>query len=299
MAAMLPIVNVASVPQRSPFRYPGGKSWFIPYLRRWLLSRTSRTELFIEPFAGGASSALAVAFEDLAERVLFNEIDPEVAAVWDVIICRGEGLSLAQQIVDFKMSEINVRRCLDKSPQSQLALAFQTILRNRVQRGGIMAPGAGLMKRGENGKGLNSRWYPATLAKRINAIHELRGRMIFQCQDAMKVVREHSANESAAFFVDPPYKVAGSRLYAFNDVDHQSLFEELKESAGDVLLTYDDCQEVRNLAASVGFETALVAMKNTHHAEMTELVVGRKLDWYRITEPQFEIEYGLQIAFGS
>jgi len=26
----MPIVNVAMVPQRSPFRYPGGKTWLIP-----------------------------------------------------------------------------------------------------------------------------------------------------------------------------------------------------------------------------------------------------------------------------
>jgi len=25
-----PVINVASVPQRSPFRYPGGKTWLIP-----------------------------------------------------------------------------------------------------------------------------------------------------------------------------------------------------------------------------------------------------------------------------
>jgi hypothetical protein len=31
-------VNVASVPQRSPFRYPGGKTWLIPYIRSWLAS---------------------------------------------------------------------------------------------------------------------------------------------------------------------------------------------------------------------------------------------------------------------
>ena len=28
------IVNVASVPQRSPFRYPGGKTWLIPIARK-------------------------------------------------------------------------------------------------------------------------------------------------------------------------------------------------------------------------------------------------------------------------
>jgi hypothetical protein len=30
------VVNVASVPKLSPFRYPGGKTWFIPYIRQWL-----------------------------------------------------------------------------------------------------------------------------------------------------------------------------------------------------------------------------------------------------------------------
>jgi len=30
------VVNVASVPQRSPFRYPGGKTWLIPVVRKWL-----------------------------------------------------------------------------------------------------------------------------------------------------------------------------------------------------------------------------------------------------------------------
>jgi DNA adenine methylase len=30
------VINVASVPKRSPFRYPGGKTWLIPTVRNWL-----------------------------------------------------------------------------------------------------------------------------------------------------------------------------------------------------------------------------------------------------------------------
>ena len=30
------IINVASVPQRSPFRYPGDKTWLIPTVLQWL-----------------------------------------------------------------------------------------------------------------------------------------------------------------------------------------------------------------------------------------------------------------------
>ena len=48
------VVNVASVPQRSPFRYPGGKTWLVPCVRQWLQSLEKRPTVLVEPFAGGA-----------------------------------------------------------------------------------------------------------------------------------------------------------------------------------------------------------------------------------------------------
>jgi len=46
-------------------------------------------------------------------------------------------------------------------------------------------------------------------------------------------------------------------------------------------MTYDDAEEVRALAVKYRFETRLVAMSNTHHATMNELLIGRNLDWVR------------------
>ncbi|HDR51023.1 MAG TPA: hypothetical protein ENN90_05285 [Mariniphaga anaerophila] len=46
------VVNVASVPHRSPFRYPGGKTWLIPVVRKWMKQGPVPKEL-CEPFAGG------------------------------------------------------------------------------------------------------------------------------------------------------------------------------------------------------------------------------------------------------
>jgi len=44
-------------------------------------------------------------------------------------------------------------------------------------------------------------------------------------------------------------------------------------------MTYDNAGDVRELAAKYGFETLPIPMKNTHHAEMTELLIGRNLRW--------------------
>ncbi len=57
------VVNVASVPHRSLFRYPGGKTWLVPHIRRWLVSLPQKPAEFVEPFAGGGIVGLSVVFD--------------------------------------------------------------------------------------------------------------------------------------------------------------------------------------------------------------------------------------------
>lgn len=102
-AASEKLVNVASVPQRSPFRYPGGKTWLQPRIRSWMNSLRVRPKVFIEPFAGGGSIGLTVAFENLAQHVVLCELDRQVAAVWETILL-GEAEWLAGRILSFELT---------------------------------------------------------------------------------------------------------------------------------------------------------------------------------------------------
>ncbi len=277
------IVNVASVPQRSPFRYPGGKTWLVPRIRQWLLSNPKPHKL-VEPFAGGAIIGLTAAFEALAEQVVLVEKDEQVASVWQTLINDADGARwLAEQIVAFRLSPETAKEILSNTATSHRERAFQTIIQNRVSHGGILAPGAGLLKNGENGKGILSRWYPQTLAKRIIKIGEIRERIQFIEGDGLDVIRKFRENIHVAFFVDPPYtastKKAGSRLYKYHQLDHEQLFHEMSLVKGDFLMTYDDADEVRALAYKFRFETRAIAMSNTHHAKLYELLIGRDLSW--------------------
>jgi DNA adenine methylase len=155
------IVNVASVPQRSPFRYAGGKTWLVPNVRQWLKSLPQRPALFIEPFAGGGIVSLTVTAENLADHIIMVELDDQVAAVWRAIL-EGDGYWLADSIVSFDLTMENAEAIIAKTPGSIREKAFQTILKNRIYRGGILASGVGMLKYGENGKGIKSRWYPQT-----------------------------------------------------------------------------------------------------------------------------------------
>lgn len=271
-------INVSSVPQRSPFRYPGGKTWLVPYIRDWLLSKKNRPSRLIEPFAGGAIVSLTTAFEGLARHVIFAELDASVASVWRVVL-NGQAEWLAKQILEFDLTLENVMAVLSQNTAELREKAFQTILRNRVQRGGILADGAGLIKTGENGRGLNSRWYPDTLARRIREINQQKDRMSFVEGNGFDLIEEHKADADAAFYIDPPYTVAAKRLYKVWQIDHARLFSAMAACQGDFLMSYDNTAEIIALAAKHGFESKPIAMKSTHHAKMTELLIGKDLSW--------------------
>lgn len=285
------IINVASVPHRSPFRYPGGKTWIVPHIRLWLASLSALPEHFVEPFAGGAIVGLTVAAERLARHVTLVELDDQVAAVWMTIFCDDGGAEwLAQRIIEFQVTLEAVQDLLSKPAGSTRELAFQTILKNRVYHGGILAPGSAPIKYGENGKGIRSRWYPQTLQRRILALIPLRERVTFIHGDGLEVLGQNPATMDHAYFIDPPYtagsKRAGTRLYTHYTLDHERLFQIVSALKSPWLMTYDHDPIIIALAEKHGFVTRPIAMKNTHHARMTELLVSRDLSWAAEASPR-------------
>ena len=237
-----------------------------------------RPTTLVDPFTGGGSVPLGILGEGLVDEVVLGELDPEVSAVWRCVFGQHQE-DLIRKITQFRISRESVVRELSRSPKSEIDLAFQVILKNRTYRGGILAPGASLMKIGENGRGVASRWYPETLAKRLRAIRSLSPAVEFVEGEAATLIRRYLGRKDVAFFIDPPYtagrgKRAGRRLYKHNELDHPALFGLLSKAVGLVLMTYDDCPEVVEMANASGFQIERVPMKNTHHEKKYELLIS-------------------------
>ena len=275
-------VNVASVPQRSPFRYPGGKTWFVPTFRDWIKNHYPKPEILIEPFAGGGIISITALFEELVSHVVMVEIDEDIAAVWQAVV-DGQAGWLAKRILEFDLTKEAVIQEISKKNVILKEKAFQTILKNRTFHGGILADGSGFLKHGENGKGILSRWYPTTIAKRFNNLKLIADRILFRQEDGLAVIQEYSQRDDVVFFIDPPYtaggKKAGKRLYRHFSIDHECLFTLCQSVKSDFLMTYDNADEVKTMARKHGFQMRLIPMKNTHHATMEELVIGKNLSW--------------------
>lgn len=260
----------------SPFRYPGGKSGLRSKIINWIHKLGYRPQHFVEPFAGGSSVGLAVAELNLADHVTLVEIDPEVAAVWKVIL-EGDAGALAARIRSFVLDRTSARKTLSSADLDPVSRAFRCILLNRISRGGIIAPGSGWLNYGEGGKGIHSRWYPETLAKRIESIYALRAKLTFIEGDGLQTLRQFSSTPQTVAFVDPPYvakgRGAGLRLYSHHDVDFERLFEVARKFSGPMIITYHRSEIIQRKAIAAGIKCHTVNMHTAHTVSKRQLIL--------------------------
>lgn len=277
-----PISTVSLTAKRehffSPFRYPGGKTWLTPFIIRWL---SPTVDCIVEPFTGGGNVSIAAVSLDLAKKAFLTEKDPNVSAVWRVMLngCCGE---LVEKVKSFEITEENVKALIREPAASTLDLAFKTIVHNRVSHGGVIAKGAGILKNGESGRGLTSRWYPETLAARIDHINSLKDRFSFNEANGLhllKLFSELPTPETFAFFIDPPYSKAGRRLYDHHEMDHAELFRVAAKLPGRLLMTYDDSAYIKRLARENDLLVRHIPMRSVHHVEKYELLISRDFSW--------------------
>ena len=265
-------VNVSCVRQLSPLRYPGGKTWMVPYIQ----SELSGVGYYkvVEPFAGGGIISLTAIEYGLVEEAALLEKDEGVAALWKTIL--EDNNWLVNSIVSFNSNRKNVEKTVMSSCRDRRSLALRTIIRNRFNYGGIIAKGASLLRYGEDSRGIISRWYPETIAGRIQHIGRMSGRLRIKHGDGLKMMKRYDSPRTL-FFVDPPYtatgKQAGRRLYDHNTIDHDKLFDLVSGLAGGVIMTYDYSEEIVRKARSFGLRTKKISMKNRNHTSMTELMI--------------------------
>ena len=276
-ASRLPAVNVATVPQRSPLRYPGGKTWLIPHIREWLSK--AAPSILIEPFAGGGIVSLTAVMEHLVDQAIMIEIDRDVAAFWHAAL--RDGSTMASRIRECQPTRAMLCNWESVQPRCVHEHGFRTLVLNRTRRAGILAEGSSYMRTGENGRGLLSRWYPDTLAKRLSAIGVYAHKIAFVEGDGVQLLPLllEGWGSRAAVFIDPPYtaggKQAGRRLYANSEIDHAALFALLAEHKTNFLMTYDAASEIVELVGKYGFEAVSVEMQNAHGNRLPELVITR------------------------
>lgn len=240
--------------QTSPLRYPGGKSKLIDYVNSKL--NPDKLDVFIEPFAGGASVGLSLLNAGVINKLIINDLDFGIYSLFSVI--KNDPAKLIKKINNHMPTHRDYYIAQSKINGNYEGLdifesAWCLLLVNRLAYSGICKAGPLGGKNG-NKNNLLVRWNPKTLIKRISAINKMAERITVLNIDACELIEEIYWNEQATIFIDPPYFKKGKDLYNlfYNESDHirlNILLDNLYQGmpGADMILTYDNNDFIRNL----------------------------------------------------
>jgi DNA adenine methylase len=238
----------------SPLRYPGGKGKITKFVHDLFKVNGLCDGIYVEPYAGGASVALSLLFNEYAKRIIINDKDLSLYAFWHSVLNETE--SLCKKIFDCKIDVDNwdIQRSIqkDKPQQDLLTLGFSTFFLNRCNRSGIIMAGIiGGRKQDGNYK-IDARFNKKDLVKRIERIANYRERIELYNLDALQLIENVSKEkkDNLLYYLDPPYFVKGQVLYMnhYQAQDHVNIYN-LINSLDDAkwIVSYDNIQFIRDL----------------------------------------------------
>ncbi|OMC83325.1 DNA adenine methylase [Viridibacillus sp. FSL H8-0123] len=236
----------------SPLRYPGGKDKTYMYVKDLIIRNNIAT--YIEPFAGGAAVAIRLLLNGNVKKIIINDYDRSIYALWNTIVNDSERLVKLIERTTITMDEWYKQKAIQENKEStdELSLAFSTLFLNRTNRSGIIKAGV-IGGKDQSGKyKLDCRFNKEAIINRIKRISEQSHRIEVYNMDAKNFifnVIKHT-RKSLTFF-DPPYYDKGPDLYTnfYSHEDHVELANTIHTQMKNRywILTYDLAGQIENL----------------------------------------------------
>jgi DNA adenine methylase len=237
----------------TPLRYPGGKGRLGPWIAEIMRYNRISGGWYIEPYAGGAGAALFLLTQGYVDHIVINDADPIVHAFWKAATERNAELLAMIQKTPVTMDTWHRQREIVAAPgkHNVVEVAFATFFLNRTNRSGILTAGVIGGKAQTGNYKLDARYNVADLMNRIKTIGAYRCRMTVLGIDALDLLTDVAPGfpQECLVYLDPPYYVKGSLLYRNHYVhdDHAAIAERVADASYPLIVTYDDCPEVRQL----------------------------------------------------
>ncbi len=242
------------MPFYTPLRYPGGKRKLARFLE--LLIKANKLEgcTYVEPYAGGAGLALHLLFNQLANKLIINDIDKSVFAFWYSVLHYPDELCRMIHDTPVTMDVWYAQKAvhLDADKFSLLELGFSTFFLNRTNRSGILSAGV-IGGKAQNGRWkLDARFKKDELIARIQAIAEQGNQIELYEDDAIQLLERMGPRlrkRPALFYLDPPYYHKGSMLYQnfYEPEDHENVARRVEKLSSPWLVSYDNARAINAL----------------------------------------------------
>jgi DNA adenine methylase len=242
----------------SPLRYPGGKYKTYNYIKS--LIKSNKSTSYIEPFAGGAAVALKLILEKVVKRIIINDFDRSIYALWYSIIYHTEELITLIQETPITMEEWERQKKVqnNKTQEPLLTLGFSTLFLNRTNRSGIIKAGVIGGKEQLGQYTMDCRFPKQNIINKILEIAAHKENIQVYNMNAIEFIDKVIKKTRKSFtFFDPPYFQMGPSLYVnfYKIEDHIDLSKKIKTELKNRkwIVTYDNAIEIRDMYIDLDF----------------------------------------------
>lgn len=237
----------------SPLRYPGGKGQVYDIVLKTLEINEMLGCTYIEPFAGGAGLAIRLLFENKVKKVIINDYDKSIYAVWYCILnYTNEFIEMIEKI-PINMEEWYKQKDIqsNKNNCDILKLGFSTFFLNRTNRSGIIKAGV-IGGKEQNGiYKMDCRFNKKNLISLIKKIATFKNKIEIYNMEAQDFLRIVKRKKNQFYFIDPPYYNNGKQLYTnfFEDSHHKDLKKFITKNMLNkkFIISYDNCEEINEI----------------------------------------------------
>jgi DNA adenine methylase len=238
----------------SPLRYPGGKGKVATFIHQVYKENSLYDGVYVEPYAGGASVALSLLYNEYVRKIIINDKDRSLYAFWHSVLNDTDNLCKLIHDTDISVNSWDIQRQVQrqKNDVSLLELGFSTFFLNRCNRSGIILAGIIGGRSQEGNWKIDARFNKKKLIDRIIRVANYRSRIELHNQDAITLINDLKPvlSTNALFYLDPPYYIKGKELYMnhYGLQDHIEIGKCINEiSAQKWIVSYDNVQTIRNL----------------------------------------------------
>lgn len=267
------------------FRYPGGKSKLAKIIVSKLSDIASSNNLveYREPFFGGGSIGINFIQSNQPKSIWINDKDIGIACLWTAVI--KDCAKFKEYVMGFKPTVaafykfkndlLNLKE-IPKDRNSVIEIGFMKFAIHQISYSGLGTKSGGPLG-GADQKSqykVDCRWSPNYVCKKIDKMFNLLSKFNINqnaCTnlDFESLIQDKSVQ--SLLYLDPPYYIKGNDLYqkGFSLDDHQRLADLLRNTPHKWLLSYDDCEEIRNIYSwakidSIDVNYTITATKDKH-----------------------------------
>lgn len=270
---------------KSPLRYPGGKTQFVPLIKAIINQNKLDGCEYLEPFAGGSGVGLRLLFDGNVDKLVLNDRDPAIFSFWESVLHDSGSFCELIDRADLSVLEWKKQKAIYLDPNSSvLERGFAAFYLNRTNRSGIIKanPIGGLEQKGNYN--LGCRFPKENLKKKISLIASKKDSITFENLDASEFIIGHSKDKNSFWFIDPPYYEKGKQLYSdfYDHEGHVGLSETIASFLNEQawVLTYDVCEKIKVMYKNYPFKVIPL-----NYSVCTKRVASELMFFNKITFP--------------